>query len=184
MARDYRTCELGKAKQGIAVALSLPETECIREKVFDELDLSDLKKEDGFELLIKFLDQHLGKDDLADSLEKFEDFEDFSRQKGQTISEYISLFDQKYRKIEKRNMALPPSILAFKLLKCANISKAEKMLVITGIDYSKPAEMYEQAKKSLKKFKSKDAGCGEHLAGDAVGQAIKVEKGRCFYRSQ
>ena len=153
--------ELSKAKQGIAIALSLPENGSIREKVFDELDLNDLKKDTGFEILVDFLDQHLGKDDLADSLEKFEDFEDFTREKGQSISEFISHFDQKYRRIEKRNMVLPPSILAFKLLKCANISKAERMLVITGINYNEPDEMYEQAKRSLRKFKGEDAGCGE-----------------------
>ncbi|CAC5357018.1 unnamed protein product [Mytilus coruscus] len=47
--------DLDKKKRGIAVALTLPED--------DE----------------KFLDKHLAKDNLADSLEKFEDFEDFTR---------------------------------------------------------------------------------------------------------
>ena len=172
--------DLSKEKQGIAIALSLPENDNIREKVFDEIDLSDLKKNDGFESLIEFLDKHLGKDDLADSLEKFEDFEDFRREKGQPISDFISLFDQKYHRIEKKDMVLPPAILAFKLLKCSNITKAEKMLVMTGIDYSKPDQMYEQAKKSLKKFKGEEVTCGEHSGIESSGPAIKVEKDNVY----
>ena len=72
--------DIAKEKQGIVVALSLPQDENesgIREKVFDEIELSELKKENGLDTLIKFLDGKLGKDELADSLEKFEDFEDF-----------------------------------------------------------------------------------------------------------
>lgn len=98
--------------------MSLPENDesQIREKVFDQLNLEDLKKETGLKTLIEFLDKHLAKDDLADSLEKFEDFEDFKRSDGQSVNEYISIFDAKYRKIKKKNMKLPPEILAFKSL--------------------------------------------------------------------
>ena len=90
--------DLKKEKQGIAIALSLPENDNIREKVFDELDIDDLKKNDGLDTLMLFLDAQLGKDDLVDSLEKFEDFEDLSRESGQSISDFIALFDQKYHK--------------------------------------------------------------------------------------
>ena len=66
--------DLRKDKQGVAIALSLPEDDKtqIREKVFEQISLDDLKKEDGFDILITFLDSHLKKDDLADSLEKFD----------------------------------------------------------------------------------------------------------------
>ena len=36
-----------------------------------------------------------------------------------------SMFDSKYRKIEKKYMSLPSEILAFNLLKKANITKKE-----------------------------------------------------------
>jgi hypothetical protein len=76
------------------------------------------------------LDKH-----LADSLEKFEEFEDLKRAEGQTINEYIAVFDSKYCKIEKKNMTPPPEILAFKLLRKANITKEEKHLALTGMNY-------------------------------------------------
>ena len=47
------------------------------------------------------------KDELSDSSEKIEEFEDFFRVEGQCIAEYIASFDSRYRKIEKLNMKLP-----------------------------------------------------------------------------
>ena len=45
-------------------------------------------------------------------------------------------------------MTLPAEILAFKLLRKANITKAQK----TGMNYENKATLYEEAMKSLKKF--------------------------------
>ena len=83
--------DLEKEKQGIAIALTLPEEDetGIREKVFDELTIADLKKENGLDLLLQFMDKKLKKDDLADSWEKFNDFEEYKRTE-QSIAEYIS----------------------------------------------------------------------------------------------
>lgn len=97
-------------------------------------------------MLLNFLDQHLAKDDITDSLGKFEDFEDFKRAEGQSINDFVAIFDAKYRKIEKKMMTLPAEILAFKLLRKANITKDEKLLVLTGMNCNK-ATLYEEAKK-------------------------------------
>ena len=115
------------------------------------------------------MDQHLAKEDLTDSLEKFEDFEDFKRADGQSINEYVAVFDAKYRKIEKKKMTLPAEILAFKLLRKANISKEEKLLVLAEINYDNKETLYEEVKKSLKKFKGSD---GESCNS---GSSIKME---------
>ena len=48
-------------------------------KVFEQIKLKDLKKETGFKTRLEFHDKHLDKDDLAHSLEKFEEFEDLNR---------------------------------------------------------------------------------------------------------
>ena len=81
------------------------------------------------------------------------------------IKDYISASDQKYKKIAKLNMKLPSEILAFKLLKHANLNKDEHMIVLTGMDYSKKVTSYEQAKKSLYKFK-----------GDQVSSKSSIDK--------
>ena len=151
--------DLAKNKQGIAVALSLPEDDehQIKDKVFDQISIDDLKDNFGLDILIAFLDKHLAKDDLPDSLEKFDDFDDFRRNDGQAINEYNPMSDSKYRKIEKKKMTLPSEILAFKLLKKANITKEERLLVLTGMNYENKSTLYEEAKASLKKFKGDES---------------------------
>ena len=151
--------DLAKNKQGIAVALSLPEDDehQIKDKVFDKISIDDLKGNFGLKILIAFLDKHLAKDDLADSLEKFDDFDDFKRNDGQSINEYIAVFDSKYLKIEKKKNVMPSEILAFKLLKKANITKEERLLVLTGMNYENKLTLYEEAKASLKKIKGDES---------------------------
>ena len=142
-------------KQGIVIALTLPNDDKhkIQEEVFSQIGREKLSQENGLDTLINFLDSKLMKDDLSDSLEKFEEFEDFQRINGQNITEYIAAFDSRYRKMEKFKIKLPSEILAFKLLRRANISKEEKMLVLTGMNYANRETLYEEAKQSLKKFK-------------------------------
>ena len=67
-------------------------------------------------------------------------------------------------------MKLPSEILAFKLLRKAHISKEEKMLVLTGMNYKNKSTLYEEAKQSLKKFK------GDISGGSAsLGSSVKLE---------
>ena len=65
---------------------------------FYQISIDDLKGSDGLTVLLIFLDSHLAKDDLTDSLEKFEDFDDFHRTQSLLVYEFIATFDAKYRK--------------------------------------------------------------------------------------
>ena len=138
-------------KQGIVLALSLPETEDfnLREKVFENLSLEQLKGDNGVKYLITFLDEQFGKDELEDSLQKFEDFEDYYRGSGEDITQFITNFDLKYNRIKTDTLKLPSEILAFKLLRRARLSKSEKLLVISGMNYQEKNTLYDQAKRSL-----------------------------------
>ena len=146
--------DISREKQAIAVALFLPEDHesRIKEKVFQHFQPEELQKESGISTLLDFLDKHLQKDELADTLEKFEDFENFKRKEGQSMHEYVSLFDFKYKKIEKKQIKLLPEILAFRLLQRANISRQEKMTILMGMNYETKASMYEEAKTMLKRL--------------------------------
>lgn len=57
--------------------------------------------------------------------------------------EYISVFDVKYRKIEKKEMKLLFEILVFKLLRRVNILKEEIMIVLIGMNYDEKVILYE-----------------------------------------
>ena len=67
-----------KKKHGILVALSLPEEDVsqIRDKVFNEIELSVLKLENGLDKLIEYLDTQFAKDDLTETYERYIEFED------------------------------------------------------------------------------------------------------------
>ena len=70
---------------------------------------------------------------------------------------------------------MPSEILAFKLLRRARLSKAEKLLVISGMNYQEKNTLYDQAKRSLKKFMGEGV-CGG--GGPTVSQSsdsIKFE---------
>ena len=65
-----------QGKQGIAIALPLPEeTACsIHKKIFDKLSIAQLKADAGFETLKEFLDEKFKKEGTADSWDKFDDW--------------------------------------------------------------------------------------------------------------
>ena len=116
---------LDTEKQGIFIALSLPEDHetGIRSKVFDELAISTLKAANGLDKLIEFLDGVLGKDDLTDNFQKYEDFEDCVKQPGQSMNDFILEFDRHHNKLVKLKMNLEPSLVAFKLITAAKLTK-------------------------------------------------------------
>ena len=81
--------------------------------------------------LIAFLDKHLAKDDLADAFDKYRDFESYKRTR-ESVPEFISEFDSKYKKLVKKKIELPPEILAFKLIMASDISREKRMFIIGG----------------------------------------------------
>ena len=89
----------------------------------------------------------------SDTLEKFEEFDNFERKEGQSIYEFVSMFDFRYRKLEKKKMKIPSEILAFKLLKKANLTRQENLLILTGMNFDNRGSFFEEAKKALKKYK-------------------------------
>ena len=164
---------LEKKKQGLAVALSLPEdgVENIREKVFENVAIEDLQAEDGLKKLLKFMDDYLTIDDIADSWGKFEEFEDCQRKEGDSMNKFINDFDSKYNKIKVKGIVITPVILAFKLLRQAKLRSEERLLVLTGMNFAKQETLYE-AKTSLKKFKG-DCAMG---IGAATVQLLKLSQ--------
>ena len=74
----------------------------LERKFLHNYRLTNLKREDGLNTLVEFMDKNLAKDDLLDSLKKLKSFQDFSHNEQQSVHKYIVTFDAKYRKIEKK----------------------------------------------------------------------------------
>lgn len=90
---------LDKTKQGIAIALTLPDNDSknIREKVFDEISVDNLKKDDGLDTLIKIFDGIYKKEDLSDCFERYEQFEALYRSPDQSMEDFLSEYDSRYK---------------------------------------------------------------------------------------
>ena len=84
-------CGEAAEKQGVILALSLPEKDNsrIREQVMEELSLSKLKIATGVSVFLDFIQSKVGKDDMEDSLIKYEEFKNCRRKEGQDICDYI-----------------------------------------------------------------------------------------------
>ena len=65
------------------------------------------------------------------------------------VDDFILDFEAKHNKIAKKSMKLPESVLAFKLINCAGLSKQEKMLALSGLDYEKTDDLFKHAKSSI-----------------------------------
>ena len=165
--------ETKKEKQGLVVALSLPEDDesQIRDKVFSEIDLSALNGEDGLDLLMGYLDKQFGKDDLTVTYEFYVDFDRCKRAGGQKVNDFILEFEKKYNILAKKDAKLPPVILAMKLIDSCGLTQIEKQLVLSGMDYGQKDALFVQAKASLRKF------VGEQATADKMHSqpAVKVE---------
>ena len=155
-------------KQGVTIALSLPDDDKLhlRSTVLDKVDKDKLKGKDGLKELIALLDELLGEDDLEDSLHKYEEFEDYKKSNGESIAQYIVNFEAKYDKVKNKGIKLPSEVLAFKLLRRSGISRDDKKLVLTGMDYSEKESLYKNAQKALKKY------CGEGSSGGGSSASI------------
>ena len=94
----HEVTDFSKDKQYDVIVLFLLKDEKneIHENVFSHIGLEDLK--DGLNILIDFVISQLIKDELSDSMEKFEEFEDFQRTFRHFITYYIATFDSRFRK--------------------------------------------------------------------------------------
>ena len=146
--------ELEKDKQAIAVALSFPENDesHIRDKVFSEINMDDLKEEDGIKTLITFMDGIFKKDELTQVYDAYIKFDRFKRTMNDAIENYIIEFEKLYVKTKRYKMELPQSVLAFKLLDGTLLEHKDRQLVLTAVNYSNVDTLFSQMKVALKKF--------------------------------
>ena len=178
-----KVTDVPKSKQGLVIYLSLPDEDekRIKEKISDEVELSDLEKDDGLHKLIKYMDSQLKKDDLEDQWAKYNEFHDYYRAGDESVEEFINKFDTMYNKLVKCTIILPPQILAFSLLKKSNISEEECLLVMSGMNYEQIETLYEQAKKSLRKFKGDSRVRGSTAGDEYKSVTVKQEVCEAMY---
>ena len=102
--------ELAKEKQGLAVALSFPESDesQIRDKVFSEVKMDDLKKADGIDTLIIFMDNLFKRDELTEVYEAYVNFDRYRRSASESMEKYVIEFEKLYL-IKGKSERSPPN---------------------------------------------------------------------------
>ena len=83
------------------------------------------------------------------------------------MNEVIHKFEQKHYRILKKGIKLPEEISCVQLLSSANISNSEKNAFFVSINFDKKEDLFDQAKKSLKKFKG-DIATGDNVSSSTA----------------
>ena len=137
--------DLDAKKQGPAIFLTLEGR--AREAVL-ELDVASISANDGVKKITEKLDTLFLKDKTQSAFEAYDTFEKFRRSSDMSVSDYINEFERLKAKVESYKMVLSTDIMAYRLLKSANLSESHEQLAKATI----PNLTYEDMKAQLKKI--------------------------------
>ena len=113
-----------------------------------EITLEDLSKDTGFETLLAKLDTLYLKDENNSAFEAYESFEKYQRPGDMDMTAYIIAFERLYQKAKNFKFELPDGVLAYRLLKSANLSSEHEQLARATL----PSLTYANMKNQLKKI--------------------------------
>ena len=97
-------------------------------KTYADIKVKDLNIEDDVDILIKKLKSLFSKDTNQAVYLDYDKFESFKRPVDMNIVDFINEFERLYNNIKKYEMELPTKVLAYRLLKCADIAEDKQHL--------------------------------------------------------
>ena len=112
-------------KQGAAIFLSL--TGKSREAVL-ELSREEISGEQGVAHVLAKLDRLWLEDEKKQALNVYETFEQFRRPAEMGVTEYLNAFERLNNKLKVHRMELPEGVLAYRVLKSANLTREQEQL--------------------------------------------------------
>ena len=114
---------LDSSKQGLAVVLTL---EGEAQQAALEISSEDLSSNTGVNKIIERLDTIYKKDELVQRFDKLESFESYKRPNNLSMRDFLAEFELKYNRI--KNQTLSDDLIAYRLLKAANLQEREEQL--------------------------------------------------------
>ena len=141
--------ELAAEKQGGALFLTL--TGKARQAVLSGVDRDKIKSATGVKEITKCLDELFEKDKALSGYAAYDDFTSYRRPEGTSIQDYLVEFNLKYSKIKSCSMELPDGVLAYYLLKCANLSDEQTSIckaTCSTLDYKTMRQQIEKVSTS------------------------------------
>ena len=101
------------------------------EKAVSELTVHDLNKETGLDTLIEKLDNAFKDEIVEDTHSIYLKFTNLKKQPSMSMNDYIIKSENLNHEISIRNMALPDTVLAFKILEGAMINDNQRQMILT-----------------------------------------------------
>ena len=122
--------ELDKKKRALAIHLSLTGRARIASS---ELEVSDLKKENGVDILLTKLDGIFLAEKGRRQFAVFHDLYNLRRKEEVNINDFVTEFEHAYFKFGREDMTLPDAVKAFMLLSACNLGDSDVQLVMSAI---------------------------------------------------
>ena len=117
-----------------------------------ELEEEEIYHDNGLTKILERLDKLYKKDETLQKVQYLEKFESYKRTEDMRILQHILKFDQLYNKLVKYGTTVSDDILAFKLMKSANLGEPDEKLAKASSEMT-----YTAMKTQLKKW-----GCSAH----------------------
>ena len=137
------------------------------------LNKTQLNADDGVDVLLNKLSELYAKDKDQATYESYENFETFRRDKTMNIRDYINEFERLNDKLKSFNINLPDPVLAYQLLKNANLPSDKRDLARATIS----SLTFDAMKKQIKAIY-------DHCSttnSDISSTDIKVEPDDVYY---
>ena len=131
-------------RQGASMFLSL-EGEALDAAL--ELDEDVISSKNGVKEIMLRLDQLYKKDDTLSKFQALENFETYRRPNHMSIPEYINEFEKRLHKCKTYGSDMSDDVLAYRLLKNANLKQSKEQLIKATISDLKYSIMKDQLKK-------------------------------------
>lgn len=131
MVLDLEDEELYPSREG-----AMPEGQAIGDWKVGVFKIKDeLRVIGGLANIIKMLQGKYGVEEETLLFNWYEEFESLRKDKEESMKDFINRFDRLYKKLERNELKLPEVVLAYRLMKSANLGKDELLAKVgVGVD--------------------------------------------------
>ena len=137
--------EVEKKKRGSILVLRLDDE--TQESVLDSVSSEDLQSNEGANKVITYLDSVFLKNTQFTEFQLYEDFETYRRPDTYSMDKFIDEFEKRWTKTKNKGTQLSENVLAYRLLKSANLSESQQQLLIATVQDN----TYEGMKNQIRK---------------------------------
>ena len=165
--------DIPEDKQAAAIYLSLEgkARECCK-----SIDVQELTGKSGKDTLLTKLQALYAVDQEQRIYQAYENFENYIRPPNVSIPDYLNEWERTYDKIVTKGITLPEPVLAYRILKSANLPSEKQSLVRATVD-----------KLTLENMKKQIRAISDTSAIDEISEktkAIKVEQDSLYTKQQ